>query len=40
VAVALDGDDTIVGRTLVLHADRKGKAGKILACGPLESSTQ
>jgi hypothetical protein len=33
VALTLGGDDTIVGRTLVLHADKKGKPHKVLACG-------
>lgn len=31
----LDGDDSIVGRTLVLHADKKGRPAKALACGPI-----
>ena len=31
--LALEGDATIVGRTLVVHADRKGKPGKVEACG-------
>ena len=34
-AVQLDGDTTIVGHTLVLHDDKKGKPGKPLACGPI-----
>jgi Cu/Zn superoxide dismutase len=33
--VSLDGDATIVGHTLVLHADAKGKPGKALACGAI-----
>jgi predicted small lipoprotein YifL len=31
----LDGDTAIVGHTLVLHADQRGKPGKALACGPI-----
>lgn len=34
-SVELDGDATIIGRTLALHDDKKGKPGKILACGPI-----
>ena len=33
--VSLDGDSTIVGHTLVLHADKKGKPGAALACGAI-----
>ena len=33
--VSLDGDSTIVGHTLVLHEDKKGKPGKALACGAI-----
>jgi hypothetical protein len=33
--VQLDGDATIVGHTLVLHDDKKGKPGKALACGAI-----
>ncbi len=29
----LTGDDSIVGRTITLHADKKGKLGKVAACG-------
>jgi hypothetical protein len=36
--VQLDGDATIVGHTLVLHDDKKGKPGKALACGPIASA--
>jgi hypothetical protein len=36
-AIQLDGDGTIVGRTLVLHDDKKGKPGKILACGAISA---
>jgi hypothetical protein len=31
----LDGRWSIVGRTLVLHADRKGQPGKALGCGTI-----
>jgi hypothetical protein len=34
-SLQLDGDGTIVGHTLVLHDDKKGKPGKVLACGPI-----
>jgi hypothetical protein len=37
-AVQVDGDATIVGRTLVLHEDKQGKPGKALACGPIAAS--
>lgn len=33
--VALGGDDTVIGHTLVLHADKKGKPGAALACGAI-----
>jgi hypothetical protein len=33
--ISLDGDATIVGHTLVLHEDKKGKPGKALACGAI-----
>jgi hypothetical protein len=33
----LEGDESIVGRALVLHDDKKGRPGKILACGIIES---
>lgn len=33
--VSLGGDDTVIGHTLVLHDDKKGKPGKALACGPI-----
>jgi Cu/Zn superoxide dismutase len=33
--IALDGDAAVVGKTLVLHDDKKGKPGKALACGPI-----
>lgn len=32
-AIVLDGADSIVGHTLVLHADRRGQPGKPVACG-------
>jgi len=34
-SIQLDGDAAIVGHTLVLHDDKKGKPGKALACGPI-----
>jgi hypothetical protein len=37
-AIQLDGDGTIVGRTLVLYDDKKGKPGKALACGPISAA--
>ena len=36
-AIQLDGDTAIVGHTLVLHDDKKGKPGKALACGTIAS---
>jgi len=33
--LSLDGERTVVGRTLVLHADKKGQPGKVLACGSI-----
>jgi hypothetical protein len=38
--IQLDGDAAIVGHSLVLHADAKGKPGKPLACGPIATSDQ
>jgi peptidoglycan-associated lipoprotein len=35
VDLMLDGDESIIGHTLVLHADKKGKAGKAMACGAI-----
>jgi Cu/Zn superoxide dismutase len=35
LAIALDGDQSIVGKTLVLHDDKAGKPGKIQACGAI-----
>jgi hypothetical protein len=34
-AIQLEGDAAVIGHTLVLHDDRKGKAGRALACGPI-----
>jgi Cu/Zn superoxide dismutase len=34
-SIQLQGDGAIVGHTLVLHDDKKGRAGKALACGPI-----
>lgn len=39
-AIQLDGDGTIIGRTLVLHDDKKGKPGKALACGPISAADE
>lgn len=33
--LSLEGERSIVGRTLVLHADKKGKPGAAVACGPI-----
>jgi Cu/Zn superoxide dismutase len=33
--IQLDGDTAIVGHTLVLHDDKRGKPGKALACGAI-----
>jgi hypothetical protein len=33
VALSIEGEGAIVGHPLVLHADKKGKPGKALACG-------
>lgn len=38
VAIALDGDASIIGHTLVLHADKRGKPGKPVACGVVVSN--
>ena len=38
VAMKVEGDKTLVGKTLVLHADKKGKPGKALACGSISKS--
>jgi Cu/Zn superoxide dismutase len=37
VSLMLDGESSIVGRTLVLHDDKKGKPGKVVACGPIQA---
>jgi hypothetical protein len=34
----LSGDTAIIGHTLVLHDDKKGKPGKALACGTIASA--
>ena len=39
-AVSLDGDGSIVGHALALHDDKKGKPGKILACGPIAAGAE
>lgn len=31
----LEGEQTVTGRVLVLHDDKRGKVGKALACGPI-----
>lgn len=38
--LSLDGEHSIVGHTLVLHDDKKGKAGKPLACGAIETADE
>jgi hypothetical protein len=38
VPMGLTGDAAVVGHTLVLHADKKGKPGKAVACGEIVSS--
>jgi Cu/Zn superoxide dismutase len=35
VALSLDGEASIVGKTVVLHDDKKGKPGKAQACGAI-----
>lgn len=35
VPLQLDGEYAIVGHALVLHADKKGKPGKAVACGEI-----
>jgi hypothetical protein len=35
VELTLDGEDSIVRHTLVLHADKKGAPGKAVACGAI-----
>lgn len=36
-AIALDGDGSIVGKAIVLHADKRGKPGKAVACGVINA---
>jgi hypothetical protein len=36
--IQLDGDGSIVGHALVLHDDKKGKPGKVLACGAISAA--
>jgi hypothetical protein len=36
--VTLDGENSVVGHTLVIHEDKKGKLGKAVACGPIASA--
>jgi hypothetical protein len=38
IKLPLDGDGSVVGKTLALHADAKGKPGKMLACGKIEKT--
>ena len=38
VQLSLDGDKSIVGKTLVLHDDKKGKPNKAQACGAITSA--
>jgi hypothetical protein len=40
VAAHLDGDQSLVGHTLALHDDKKGKPGKVLACGAIVTSEE
>ena len=37
--IQLQGDAAVIGHTLVLHADVKGKPGKALACGAIAAAT-
>ena len=39
-AVQLEGEQAVTGKVLVLHADKGGKAGKALACGPITSAAE
>jgi len=34
-SIQLDGDAAVIGHTLVLHDDKKGRPGKALACGAI-----
>jgi hypothetical protein len=36
--IQLQGDGAVLGHTLVLHADAKGKPGKALACGAIAAA--
>jgi hypothetical protein len=36
--IQLHGDGAVLGHTLVLHADAKGKPGKALACGAIAAA--
>ncbi len=36
--IQLQGDAAVIGHTLVLHADAKGKPGKALACGAIAAA--
>lgn len=38
VALPVGGDAPIVGHTLVLHEDKKGKPGKTVACGTIDAA--
>jgi hypothetical protein len=39
-ALQLEGDRAIVGHTLVLHDDKRGKPGKALACGAIGAAPE
>lgn len=39
-AVQLEGDQGVTGKVLVLHADKGGKVGKALACGPITNAAE
>jgi hypothetical protein len=39
IAIPLDGDGSIVGKTLVLHADKRGKLGNPVACGAIVAAS-
>jgi hypothetical protein len=38
VGYTLDGAESIVGHTIALHADKKGKLGKVAACGAIAAT--
>lgn len=40
LAAHLEGEQTLIGHTLVLHDDKKGKPGKALACAPIVASDE